>query len=380
MMSDDPTPSFADLGLTAPLTDNLSRMGVRIPSPIQLQAIPPILAGRDVEGAAPTGTGKTIAFAAPLTQRLLAASQPRSPRNVRIACLSPTRELANQTAGTWRACFRGTGLRVTVAIGGLPKARQARDLEDGADVLVATPGRLLDLLSEGAVVLDTTTALVVDEADRMFDLGFAQDTLDIASRLPVTHQTLLFSATMPDEIIALGRKLLHRPVRITVDATSAPPPRIRQQVMFVPLRRKLSALVSFLSTHTARRVLIFTHTQQQADDLMNALGRDIPCGVMHGRHTQARRERTLRDFRAHRLDVLIATDVMARGIDVEDVTLVVNYDIPRQPESYVHRIGRTARAGRQGSALSLCAPDERQMLKDIERVTGTRLKAVEAPA
>ncbi|MBY4640717.1 DEAD/DEAH box helicase [Gluconacetobacter entanii] len=378
-MTEDPCASFAETGLAAPVGDNLSRMGVRIPSPIQVQAIPPILAGRDVEGIAPTGTGKTVAFAAPLTQRLLDAPQDRTPHVARIVCLSPTRELANQTGGAWRGCARGTGLKVVVTIGGVPKARQVRDLEAGADILVATPGRLVDLLSDGAVVLDNTLALVVDEADRMLDLGFIDDMMAIAARLPVTHQTLLFSATMPDGIVDLGRKLLHKPVRVKVDVADAPPPRIRQQVMFVPPRHKLSALVSFLSTHPARRVLIFTQTRRQADDLAKALGRDMACGVMHGEHTQARRERTLRDFRDHRLQVLIATDVMARGIDVEDVTLVVNYDIPDQPESYVHRIGRTARAGRQGSALSLCAPEERLALKEIERVTGVRLKAIETP-
>ena len=379
-MTEDPCASFAETGLAAPVRDNLSRMGVRIPSPIQIQAIPPILSGRDVEGIAPTGTGKTVAFAAPLTQRLLETAVERMPHVARIICLSPTRELANQTGGAWRGCAKGTGLKVVVAIGGVPRARQVRDLEAGADILVATPGRLVDLLSDGAVVADTTAALVVDEADRMLDLGFIDDMMSIASRLPVTHQTLLFSATMPDEIVDLGRRLLHRPVRVKVDAADAPPPRIRQQVMFVPPRHKLPALVSFLSTCPSRRVLIFTETRRQADDLAKALGREMTCGVMHGEHTQARRERTLRDFRDHRLHVLIATDVMARGIDVEDVMLVVNYDIPRQAESYVHRIGRTARAGRQGSALSLCAPEERQLLKEIERVTGARLKAIEPPA
>ncbi|GBQ29302.1 RNA helicase [Gluconacetobacter sacchari DSM 12717] len=377
-------PSFAQLGLNARILANIARAGYAMPSPIQALAIPPILAGKDVEALSRTGSGKTAAFALPLLQRLLAAPRPTTteqegaPGMVRTLILSPTRELASQTASAIRTCAHGCQLMIGLAIGGVPKDRQTRALRGGADILVATPGRLLDHLADRTIGLDATTCLVLDEADRMLELGFIEDIQAIAERLPTRHQTLLFSATMPPAVATLGRRLLHRPLHIAPPEATSPPPRIRQQVAFVAATRKNATLIALLKRDTPDRVMVFTRTKQASDSLARALvSAGLPAAALHGDHGQARRDRTLASFRRGTLRVLVATDVMARGIDIEDVMLVVNFDVPEQPETYIHRIGRTARAGRRGTALSLCAPEERQLLREIERQTSARITAID---
>lgn len=378
------TPTFAQLGLQERILANVARAGYAAPSPIQALAIPPILAGKDVEALSRTGSGKTAAFALPLVQKLLAAPRPAAtaqegvPGVVRTLILSPTRELASQTATAIRTCAHGCQLMIGLAIGGVPKDRQTRALRGGADILVATPGRLLDHLADGTIGLDQTTCLVLDEADRMLELGFIEDIQSIAERLPTRHQTLLFSATMPPAVATLARRLLHRPLHLAPPEATAPPPRIRQQVAFVAAARKNATLIALLRRDTPERVMVFTRTKQASDSVARALeSAGLSAAALHGDHSQARRDRTLATFRRGTLRVLVATDVMARGIDIDDVTLVVNYDIPEQPETYIHRIGRTARAGRRGTALSLCAPEERQLLREIERQTSARITAID---
>ncbi|MFW7268851.1 DEAD/DEAH box helicase [Gluconacetobacter sp. Hr-1-5] len=378
------TPTFAQLGLQERILANVARAGYATPSPIQALAIPPILAGKDVEALSRTGSGKTAAFALPLVQTLLATPRPATteqdgtPGVLRTLILSPTRELASQTATAIRTCAHGCQLMIGLAIGGVPKDRQTRALRGGADILVATPGRLLDHLADGTITLEQTTCLVLDEADRMLELGFIEDIQSIAERLPTRHQTLLFSATMPPAVATLARRLLHRPLHVAPPEATAPPPRIRQQVAFVPATRKNATLIALLKRDTPDRVMVFTRTKQASDSVARALeSAGLSAAALHGDHSQARRDRTLATFRRGTLRVLVATDVMARGIDIEDVTLVVNYDIPEQPETYIHRIGRTARAGRRGTALSLCAPEERQLLREIERQTSARITAID---
>lgn len=384
----DEAPSFAQLGLQPRLLANVARAGYSVPSPIQALSIPPILAGKDVEALSRTGSGKTAAFALPLVQKLLITTRPATteqegaPGMVRTLILSPTRELASQTAGAIRTCAHGCLLMIGLAIGGVPKDRQTRALRGGADILVATPGRLLDHLADGTIALDETSCLVLDEADRMLELGFIEDIQAIAARLPTRHQTLLFSATMPPAVATLARRLLHRPLHVAPPEANAPPPRIRQQVAFVPAARKTATLIALLRRDTPDKtpdkVMAFTRTKQASDSLARALdAAGLSAAALHGDHGQARRDRTLAAFRRGTLRVLVATDVMARGIDIEDVTLVVNFDIPEQPETYIHRIGRTARAGRRGTALSLCAPEERQSLREIERQTSARITAID---
>ena len=378
------TPTFAQLGLQERILANVARAGYAAPSPIQALAIPPILAGKDVEALSRTGSGKTAAFALPLVQKLLAAPRPAAtaqegvPGVVRTLILSPTRELASQTATAIRTCAHGCQLMIGLAIGGVPKDRQTRALRGGADILVATPGRLLDHLADGTIGLDQTTCLVLDEADRMLELGFIEDIQSIAECLPTRHQTLLFSATMPPAVATLARRRLHRPLHLVPPEATAPPPRIRQQVAFVAAARKNATLIALLRRDTPDRVMVFTRTKQASDSVARALeSAGLSAAALHGDHSQARRDRTLATFRRGTLRVLVATDVMARGIDIDDVTLVVNYDIPEQPETYIHRIGRTARAGRRGTALSLCAPEERQLLREIERQTSARITAID---
>ncbi|WP_323990874.1 DEAD/DEAH box helicase [Nguyenibacter sp. L1] len=381
---------FDDLGLDPRVLANVARAGYAAPSPIQALAIPPIRDGRDVEALARTGTGKTAAFVLPTVHRLLAqaappaamppAAAPQPPGRIRALILSPTRELASQTAGTIRTCIRGCGLTVALAIGGVPKDRQTRALQTGIDLLVATPGRLLDHLADDTITLEETGCLVLDEADRMLDLGFVDDVRAIAARLPTRHQTLLFSATMSPAISALARQLLHKPLRVAPPEQSAPPPRIRQQVIFTPADRKPATLAALLRQQDSGRTMVFTRTRQAADSLARSLtGAGIAAAALHGDHGQARRDHTLAAFRRGTVRALVATDVMARGIDIDDVALVVNFDIPEQPETYIHRIGRTARAGRRGTALSLCDPAERQLLREIEKRSGARIVAIDSP-
>ena len=368
---------FRTLGLAEPLLAALQRAGHHTPTPVQLQAIPPILAGRDVEAVAQTGTGKTAAFALPILHRLLDGA-PRTDRNCRALIVAPTRELAGQICDVVRTYARQTGLRATAMVGGLPKRHQADAVANGVAVLVATPGRLLDHLADGAIGLASTTVLVLDEADHLLDLGFIDDVRRIAAALPRQRQTLLFSATMPDGVAALARQLLHDPIRIATGPAAVPASRIDQRVVFLDAGQKRPLLIELLRRGRMTRTLVFTRTRQGADALVLALDQaGIRGAAIHGDKSQPQRDRTLAAFRDGAFPVLVATDVAARGIDVAGLTHVVNYELPEVPEAYVHRIGRTARAGARGIAITLCTAPERTALREIEKLLGTRLKVYE---
>ncbi len=371
--------SFSDLGLNAALLKAVTTEGYTIPTPIQAQAIPPALLGRDVQGIAQTGTGKTAAFALPILQRLGASRARPAPKTCRALVLAPTRELASQIAESFRAYGRHTGLTVALVFGGVPKPRQTRQLAAGVDVLVATPGRLLDHLNDRAVRLDTVEVLVLDEADHMLDLGFIIPIRKIAALVPARRQTLLFTATMPPEIAKLAGGLLRDPVHVAVVQVATTAERVTQHVVFVDTAAKRAALRGLLGKNGQGRTLVFTRTKHGADRVVKYLDEyGVPSAAIHGNKSQGQRERALAGFRAGTTRVLVATDIAARGIDVDDVTHVINFDLPNVPESYVHRIGRTARAGASGVAISLCGPDERPFLRDIEKLIRAKVPVMAA--
>ena len=371
-------PTFDTLGLLPALERALADKGYTEPTPIQLAAIPALLAGRDVLGCAQTGTGKTAAFALPLLQSFVKAPRAVTPRSVRVLVLVPTRELALQVVDSFEAYGRHIPHTRAVVLGGVPQGAQVRKLSAGVDVLVATPGRLLDLVQQKHVRLDGVQALVLDEADRMLDLGFLPDVKRIVGLIPAKRQTLLFSATMPDNIRVLAAKVLRDPVEVSVAPVSSTADGVSQFVLFVGNKDKRALLSEVLRDPLMTRALVFTRTKRGANRVAEHLERNrVPVGVIHGNKSQGARVRALEAFRAGNARVLVATDIAARGIDVQDVTHVINFELPQDPESYVHRIGRTARAGRRGVALSFCDASERGALKDIERLTGKRLRVVE---
>lgn len=366
--------SFEELGLAPPILAALRRQDYSTPTPIQLQAIPPILRGRDVQGLAQTGTGKTAAFALPILHRLMQSAEPPPPRGCHALVLSPTRELASQIAGNIRTYGRGTGLRTALLYGGVPKQAQTRTLANGIDIVVATPGRLLDHLGDRTLSLVATGIFVLDEADHMLDLGFIADIRRIVTMLPPERQNLFFSATMPAEIAILARDLLHDPVQVEAAAAAITADGIEQRVIFTDTQRKRPLLVEIVGRLRKGRILVFTRTKQGADQVVAFLDRArIPATAIHGDKSQAARERALAAFRGGDISVLVATDVASRGIDIDDVTHVINFEIPHLPEIYVHRVGRTARAGQRGVAISLCDPDERSALRAIEKLTRIRM-------
>ena len=366
--------TFAELGLAAPILKALTAEGYTAPTPIQLQAIPHVLQGRDVQGIAQTGTGKTAAFALPIIHRLMADKRPAKPRSCRVLVLSPTRELASQIAESFQAYGRGTGLRTALIFGGVPKPRQARAMAGGVDVLVATPGRLLDHMNDRAVQLGGVEVLVLDEADHMLDLGFIVPIRKIVATIPAARQTLFFSATMPKEISTLAGQMLRSPVHVAVTPVATTAERVEQKVIFVEAARKRQVLAEILRKGKMGRTLVFTRTKHGADKVTQHLETvGLPAAAIHGNKSQPQRERALAAFKAGRVQVLVATDIAARGIDVDGVTHVVNFDLPNVPEAYVHRIGRTARAGHAGVAISFCDSSERAYLRGIERLIRTRL-------
>ena len=372
--------TFESLGLAAPLLRALTAAGYTEPTPIQAQAIPPALAGRDVQGIAQTGTGKTAAFALPILQRLLADKRRAPARGCRVLVLSPTRELASQIAESFVTYARGTGLRAAVMFGGTPKGRQARAVAGGVDVLVACPGRLLDHMGDGAVRLDAVEVLVLDEADHMLDLGFIIPIRRIVSHVPTRRQTMFFSATMPPEISKLAAAMLRDPAHVAVVPVATTVDKVEQSVIFVDAARKRQVLADLLRDPDMSRTLVFTRTKHGADRVTEHLERaGQAVAAIHGNKSQGQRERALAAFKSGHVRVLVATDIAARGIDVDGVTHVVNFDLPNVAESYVHRIGRTARAGRAGVAISLCDPSERPHLRGIEKLIRTRLP-VEQPS
>jgi ATP-dependent RNA helicase RhlE len=365
---------FAQLGLAAPLLKALTAAGYTVPTPIQAQAIPHLLQGKDLLGIAQTGTGKTAAFALPILQRLMAHPRPNERKATRCLVLAPTRELASQIAESFRTYGKQTNVRVALIFGGVPKGRQITAVANGVDVIVATPGRLLDLFGEHHVRLDRTEFLVLDEADHMLDLGFVIPIKRIARELPAQRQSLFFSATMPKEIAGLADQLLREPVRVSVTPVATTAERIDQSVVFVNQSEKRTVLTRMLRAPEMGRTLVFARTKHGADRIVQHLqAAGVSASAIHGNKSQGQRERALSDFKKGSVPVLVATDIAARGIDVDGVTHVINFDLPDVPEAYVHRIGRTARAGAAGRAISLCDDGERAQLKGIEKLIRARL-------
>jgi len=363
------TVTFASLGLAEPIARALRDEKYETPTPIQAQAVPPALSGRDVVGIAQTGTGKTAAFALPILHRLAATEGRPWPKAPRVVVLCPTRELGSQIVDSFHAYGRYLRLKTMLAIGGVPIGKQKRNLAAGADILVATPGRLLDLANERAVSFDHVEVLVLDEADRMLDMGFIRDIRKIVAMIPDERQTLFFSATMPGEITKLAKDMLRNPVTVAVTPAATTVELIAQRAMRAERNQKPAMLAGLLREEGVLRALVFTRTKHGADKVVRALSQDgIEAEAIHGNKTQGARERTMAAFRNGDIRVLIATDIAARGIDVDGVSHVVNYDLPNVAETYVHRIGRTARAGASGIAVSLVSGEEMPLLRDIEKL------------
>ncbi len=364
------SPSFADLGVSEPLRRALHTQRYVNPTPIQAQAVPVLLAGKDLLGVAQTGSGKTAAFALPILQRLAAQPLNPGPRRTRALILAPTRELAIQIGDDCKTYGRHLNLRYALIFGGVGQAPQVKAMAKGVDILVATPGRLLDLMSQDQVRLDKVSILVLDEADRMLDMGFIPDVRRIVSTLPRERQSLMFSATMPSDVAKIAADFLHQPVRVDVSPATVTVDRVDQRVLFVAAPDKRAVLVDLLTDPALARVIVFTRTKHGANRLTQQLeNAGVTARAIHGNKSQGARQQALESFRAGSARVLVATDIAARGIDVDGVTHVINYELPNVPESYVHRIGRTARAGASGIALSLCDPSERPLLREIEKLT-----------
>ena len=366
---------FTDLGLAKPLLKALADEGYVSPTPIQAQAIPGVMAGRDLLGIAQTGTGKTAAFALPILHRLSEDRKPAPRRSARVLVLSPTRELATQIGESFKAYGKQMGVSVAVVFGGVKHGPQMRALAGGIDVLVATPGRLIDHLQEKSISLDGVETFVLDEADQMLDMGFIVPIRRIVKFLPKQRQNLFFSATMPAEIEKLTGEILNpNPLKVSVTPAATTVERINQRVVFVEQQRKRALLAELFDDAAFKRVIVFTRTKRGADRVARSLEQvGVEAAAIHGDKSQGQRERALASFKKGEVRALVATDIAARGIDIDAVTHVVQYELPNVPEAYVHRIGRTARAGADGSAVAFCADDERNLLKDIEKVTRQRI-------
>ncbi len=369
--------SFSELGVTEPLRRALRAENYISPTPIQVRAIPLLLAGKDLLGIAQTGTGKTAAFALPILRRLSEKRAPAGPRATRALILAPTRELAIQIGDSFKTYGRHLALRHAVVFGGVGQQPQVKALARGVDTLVATPGRLLDLIGQGHIRLDRVSFLVLDEADRMLDMGFIRDVRKIIKALPRQRQSLLFSATMPTDVERLAGEILRDPGRIEISPKAITVDRVDQRVFFVESANKRALLAKLLGDPGLARVIVFTRTKHGANRVAQQLDRaGTAAEALHGNKSQSARQRALERFRTGQARVLVATDIAARGIDVDGVTHVINYELPNEPESYVHRVGRTARAGAAGSALSFCDPAEQAYLRAIERLTKRPLAVV----
>ena len=368
--------TFSDFNLNPAILKSLESEGYTKPTPIQAQAIPTVLAGKDLLGIAQTGTGKTAAFALPILHRLAATKRDPLHKGCRVLVLSPTRELASQICDSFRVYGRHLGIKVAAVYGGVAHRPQKEAMARGLDILVATPGRLLDHMEERNVSLDGVEILVLDEADQMLDMGFVVPIRRIIAKLPARRQCLFFSATMPKEIGRLAGELLKDPVKVSVTPSATPVERVRQQVYLVDGKAKRSLLVELFANPELTRTIVFTRTKRSADKVARHLeAAGIDCSAIHGNKSQNQRQAALAAFKASRIRALVATDVAARGIDIDLVTHVVNFELPNVPESYVHRIGRTARAGAEGVAISLCDAEERDYLRDIERLTRQSIPA-----
>jgi ATP-dependent RNA helicase RhlE len=362
--------SFHQLGIAEPLCRALAAENYTHPTPIQVQAIPRLLEGRDLLGIAQTGTGKTAAFALPILQKLGKPQHPVAPRSAHALILAPTRELALQIGESFAVYGRHQGLRHAVILGGVGQPQQVKAMARGVDILIATPGRLLDLVQQKHVRLDAVKHFVLDEADRMLDMGFIRDVRKIVAMLPKQRQSLLFSATMPNDVAKLAAEMLHDPLRVEVTPEAITVDRVEQRVHFVETARKRALLTDLLKDPALARVLVFTRTKHHANRVSEHLDRaGVSNDALHGNKSQNARQRALERFRSGHARVLVATDIAARGIDVDGVTHVINFELPNEPENYVHRIGRTARAGNSGIALAFCDPSERGFLRDIEKLT-----------
>ncbi|MDY0883471.1 DEAD/DEAH box helicase [Dongia soli] len=370
--------TFNDLGLIAPLMQALTEENYTTPTPIQAQSIPHLLAGRDLLGLAQTGTGKTAAFTLPTLQRLMEKKARPAAKSTRVLILCPTRELAVQIQESIRTYGRHLPVRSTMIFGGVTQFSQVRAMQRGVDLLVATPGRLRDLINQGHVDLKGVEVLILDEADRMLDMGFLPEIRKLVALVPKERQTLLFSATMPREITDLAYSLLNNPERVEVAPVSSTAERVEQRLYHVAKNNKRALLAHVLRTNQVDRALIFARTKHGADRIAQNLEKDgFETAVIHGNKSQNARQRAIGDLKSGRLNLLIATDIAARGIDIDGVTHVINVDLPNEPESYVHRIGRTARAGASGIALSFCDAEERAFLRDIEKITRQQIPVVE---
>lgn len=370
--------TFSKLQLSAKLTDVLDELGYTTPTPIQSKAIPHILEGKDIFGCAQTGTGKTAAFALPIIQMLDTEKIPGTAASIKALILAPTRELALQISENIDSYSKNTVLKHTVIFGGVSQYHQAKEIRSGVDILIATPGRLLDLVQQNIVKLSQVKYLVLDEADRMLDMGFIHDIKKIIAKLPVKRQTVFFSATASKEIMALSETILFKPIKVEVSPVSSTTELVEQSVYYVSKEDKKLLLKHLIIGNTIEHALVFTRTKHGADKVVRELKRDgIAAMAIHGNKSQNERVKALKQFKDKTIRVLVATDVASRGIDVEKLSHVINYDLPNESESYVHRIGRTGRAGENGIAMSFCAADETEYLRDIQKLIKKTVDVVE---
>jgi ATP-dependent RNA helicase RhlE len=370
--------SFKSLNITDPILRSLNEEGYSNPTEIQSRAIPIALEGKDLLASAQTGTGKTAAFAIPVLQNLGANPQKRGQKKIRSLIVTPTRELAIQIDESFNNYGRYTGLNSTVVYGGVNQKRQVKQLNKGVDILTATPGRLLDLMNQGHISLSDVEIFVLDEADRMLDMGFIHDIKKIRKALPKKHQTLFFSATMPRAIVKLSNSILHNPSKVEVEPESPTVDAIKQGVYFVEKKNKKALLIDILQDAGIESALVFTRTKRNANNVVKLLNKkNINAEAIHGNKSQSARQRALGNFKDQKTRVLVATDIAARGIDVDELKYVINYEIPNEPETYVHRIGRTGRAGADGTALSFVDSVERAYIRDIQKLIGKQIPVVE---
>lgn len=368
---------FNELNLLEPILNALTKQGYTEPTPIQQQAIPYVLEGRDVMGCAQTGTGKTAAFAIPIIQRIHASKQADNSNKIRALIVTPTRELAIQIEESFKNYGSELKLRYTVIFGGVNQSQQVNRLKNGVDVLIATPGRLLDLQQQGFIKLGNLEIFVLDEADRMLDMGFIHDVKKIIKLIPAKRQTLFFSATMPKEITSLANSILTDPVKVEVNPVSSTAEMIEQALYYVDTPAKKDLLVHVLKETTAPSVLVFSRTKHGADKIVKLLAKNkVTAEAIHGNKSQNARQRALSNFKDKTSRVLVATDIAARGIDIDELSFVINYDIPNIPETYVHRIGRTGRAGASGIAVSFCDKEERKYIRDIQKLISLEIPVV----
>jgi len=370
--------TFKELEIIEPILKALTAEGYSKPTPIQEQSIPILLKGRDLLGCAQTGTGKTAAFAIPILQHLyLKGRQHNGQRKIKALIVTPTRELAIQIADSFSTYGRYTGIRNTVIFGGVKQGPQVQALKRGVDILVATPGRLLDLMNQGYISLKDIEYSVLDEADQMLDMGFIHDIKKIITQLPAKRQSLFFSATMPPDIVKLSNKILGNPEKVTIQPKQTTAEKVEQSVYFVSKQGKPKLLVHLLKNEPVDSALVFTRTKHGADKIVRILEKaGIDAGAIHGNKSQGQRQRALGSFKRGQMGVLVATDIAARGIDVEELSLVINYDLPNIPETYVHRIGRTGRASASGIAMSFCDTEEKAYLRDIQKLIAQNIPVV----